>query len=651
MSFRVLRRTSCFDVTSGIDMAFTDFLKKALTNPLDPLASTSALFQPKVTGSEPLNPEALAIRQARPVVAPAPILPVVAPTQPLITSTRLGGSGGLTGGAGNVPTPLTQPVDPATAQLQQEAENLAKYGTANAPEAPGVLNPPTTGETEVPTSPDGTAYTETPKFADTYRSIYESLGLGDIRSQLDTTGLELQELQDKKVEEISLINENPWLTEGQRQDRVNAINKKYEQKEGNLINRIDLFQSTFEQGRQEAQFIASQTAEDQREEREVQRDALERQMEAERKLAESGQEVLSVADARALGVPYGTTIEQAQKLGIIPMETSSGGDNPNRVLSATEAGLLGVPYGTTASEAYGKSATAKPTVEESKARQFAVAAENADRVLAEIGYDPGLIEISQLPNVFKGEKRQQFEQAARAFVNATLRRESGATITDSEFTNKYKELIDQAGDSPAVKLQKADARRAAVQSIKEAGRLGTSDGQETVSSVTPEEFQQLKKEFPDLSDEYIRSLGFSGVGGDTNQATVKGYRETRRAQEIPQISSSGRVELQNLKIGNNNVLISKSIAGKLARAQAEFKRITGRNLQINQSFRTHEQQARLYKELSAKGARVAPPGKSFHETGLAIDVTNWKEAEKILRKYGFKNDLADDKGHFSIGET
>jgi len=321
-------------VTSGIDMAVTDFLKKAIVNPLNPLASTSALFQPKVSGSEPLNPAAQALRVATLQAQNLPARQAVqqatttgmTPSQPLGGSSRLGGSGGLTGGTG-VLTPATQPIDPATAQLQQEAANLAQYGTANAPaqagtpEAPGVQNPPATGETKVPTSPDGTAYTTPPKFADTYRSIYESLGLGDIRSQLDTTGKELQDLQDKKVEEISTINENPWLTEGQRQDRVNAINKKYEMKEGNLTNRIQLFQSTFEQGRQEAQFVASQTAKEQQD----QLDRLDKQMEAERKLKAAGQELLSVEDARTLGVPYGTTKAEARQLGITPKEEAKLG--------------------------------------------------------------------------------------------------------------------------------------------------------------------------------------------------------------------------------------------------------------------------------------------------------------------------------------
>lgn len=114
------------------------------------------------------------------------------------------------------------------------------------------------------------------------------------------------------------------------------------------------------------------------------------------------------------------------------------------------------------------------SVEQSKARQFAMSADQANKVLDQINYNPGFIEFEGLPNQLKGEKRQQFEQASRAFVNSVLRRESGATITDDEFNNKYLELIPRAGDSQAVKDQKAIARATAVKSIQEAGFIDPS---------------------------------------------------------------------------------------------------------------------------------------------------------------------------------
>ena len=219
--------------------------------------------------------------------------------------------------------------------------------------------------------------------------------------------------------------------------------------------------------------------------------------------------------------------------------------------------------------------------------------------------DTGLIG-QYIPNVLKSEERQTFENGARAFVNAALRRESGATITDSEFLNKYKELIPMKNDTEGVLKQKAQLRKGVMDSMRQSS--GTAVDSDSGSDDDP---MGLFK--TDLS---------KSLNGSIKTGTI----------------------------GNKEVSVNKKISKRLAMAQAEFKRLTGKDLQINQSHRTHKEQARLYKELSAKGARVAPPGKSFHEKGLAIDVTNWKEAEPILRKYGFKNNLADDKGHFSIGE-
>jgi len=118
------------------------------------------------------------------------------------------------------------------------------------------------------------------------------------------------------------------------------------------------------------------------------------------------------------------------------------------------------------------------TVDQAKARQFAIAASNADSVLSSSVYKLGNVE-TWIPNALKSNERQTFEQAARAFVNATLRRESGATITDSEFKSKYRELIPSAGDGADVIAQKKLARGAAVQSIQEAGLLSPTSNEDT----------------------------------------------------------------------------------------------------------------------------------------------------------------------------
>jgi hypothetical protein len=62
-------------------------------------------------------------------------------------------------------------------------------------------------------------------------------------------------------------------------------------------------------------------------------------------------------------------------------------------------------------------------------------------------------------------EQQQVEQAQRDFINAVLRRESGAVIADSEFDNARKQYFPQIGDDAATKAQKKRNREIAQRGI------------------------------------------------------------------------------------------------------------------------------------------------------------------------------------------
>jgi hypothetical protein len=74
--------------------------------------------------------------------------------------------------------------------------------------------------------------------------------------------------------------------------------------------------------------------------------------------------------------------------------------------------------------------------------------------------------IPLIGNYAVGSKYQQADQAARDFINAQLRRESGAAIAESEFENARKQYLPQPGDSAAVKKQKREARARAVRNMQ-----------------------------------------------------------------------------------------------------------------------------------------------------------------------------------------
>lgn len=62
-----------------------------------------------------------------------------------------------------------------------------------------------------------------------------------------------------------------------------------------------------------------------------------------------------------------------------------------------------------------------------------------------------------LPGILEAGWYQQYDQAKRDFINATLRRESGATISDSEFSNANKQYFVQPWDTKeTIKQKKAN---------------------------------------------------------------------------------------------------------------------------------------------------------------------------------------------------
>lgn len=68
-------------------------------------------------------------------------------------------------------------------------------------------------------------------------------------------------------------------------------------------------------------------------------------------------------------------------------------------------------------------------------------------------------------NVLQPAQQQMLDQSKRDFINATLRRESGAVISESEFNNAEKQYFPQVGDSVAVKAQKKSNREIAMRGI------------------------------------------------------------------------------------------------------------------------------------------------------------------------------------------
>ncbi len=155
--------------------------------------------------------------------------------------------------------------------------------------------------------------------------------------------------------------------------------------------------------------------------------------------------------------------------------------NDEKILTPVEAATLGVAYGTTRAEA------AKMDLRPSTAAQNTVAA-YASRIkqssdeLGRIGADVTAYERNA-PNFMNTARGQQFDQAQRDFINAVLRRESGAVINSGEFDSAYKQYIPRTGDSPEVLKQKKENREIQFAAFKRAAGNAYQDPGETIAKA------------------------------------------------------------------------------------------------------------------------------------------------------------------------
>lgn len=189
---------------------------------------------------------------------------------------------------------------------------------------------------------------------------------------------------------------------------------------------------------------------------------------------------------------------QSQQAQILPIEQWAMKQNP----ALGTAIKLGLPISDTVRNEYDayvalstpqrstRASTKAPTADQMKAATFADRTRESHAILNDvesqfISSDPRNLLGGLAPNVFKSEDRQKFEQAKRNFINAVLRRESGAAIAPSEFESADLQYFAQPGDTPSVLEQKRRNRETAINGLlREAGPALLQQGFNSVPSMT-----------------------------------------------------------------------------------------------------------------------------------------------------------------------
>ena len=100
------------------------------------------------------------------------------------------------------------------------------------------------------------------------------------------------------------------------------------------------------------------------------------------------------------------------------------------------------------------------------------------------------------------------------------------------------------------------------------------------------------------------------------------------------------------------IFLRESIRDKLELADDAMYEHKKQHLKITYGFRPNYLQEELYQKLHGH-AKVAPAGMSFHETGMAVDLANWRDAQRYMIEAGFVGGcfgLEEDMVHYSVNE-
>jgi hypothetical protein len=185
--------------------------------------------------------------------------------------------------------------------------------------------------------------------------------------------------------------------------------------------------------------------------------------------ARTGREIGAAPESSPLVVNYGSPVAGVDEQGNpVFFQPSRGGGQPAIVPGVRPEGKGPTESQSTARLYVERMAEAEPVFEDLTPPSYGSRAKE--------GLPGGVGNVMLTP-----ESRQWF-QAERNFINAVLRKESGAVISDAEFDNARKQYIPQPGDDPQTKEQKRRNRQTAIREI--AG--GAGPGYKAPSFDTPQ---------------------------------------------------------------------------------------------------------------------------------------------------------------------
>lgn len=176
----------------------------------------------------------------------------------------------------------------------------------------------------------------------------------------------------------------------------------------------------------------------------------------------------------------------------------------------------------------------KTTADQAKAATFSKRMEQSEAILeglndkgfAGTDVSTGVQQSKFFPERFKSEDVKSLNQAKSNFINAVLRRESGAAISAGEFEQGEKQYFPAAGDSPGIIEQKRQNRLLALESLKTeaGGAFGKVNFNTAPASKSPLQEAVSKNKPPAFTPQDLNSMSDSDLAAIHSQVVKKGKK-------------------------------------------------------------------------------------------------------------------------------
>jgi hypothetical protein len=325
------------------------------------------------------------------------------------------------------------------------------------------------------------AFTPAPSTEKLFTDAFAAAGLSDIKKRREAIAAELKVKKDEKNKRMLAVNENPWLSEASRLTNVANTNNFFAGDIGNLQDEDLRLGELYTTGLNEVNNLVSRYSTDFANQQAINTAQLNylldkadktisaREKEQASKVARYFPEFLSAKSKSTApdtittgdGSTFQWDKDKGQFVRLSGPKPTSSGDNLGDILKLLQIQDLQTKLG-------------DGTDTQKSAAGYYERTGSSDAIISSLqdkvaSYNPvSWAAQLKLPNNLKSTTVQQIEQAQRNFITAILRRESGAAISEGEFTAARAQYFPQPGDSKEVLAQKKQNRMSQINALESA---------------------------------------------------------------------------------------------------------------------------------------------------------------------------------------